>query len=72
MDAEDSLIAKMWMAAARARPQDVELQENWMMSNFDAGNWKQAQSVCFRLLADETSSPYAGVLLCANSAHRLP
>lgn len=44
--AEDLLIAKLWMNAARARPHDVELQENWMMVNFDAGEWKQAQSVC--------------------------
>jgi len=43
--AEDLSIAKLWMNAARARPHDVELQENWMMVNFDAGEWKQAQSV---------------------------
>jgi len=44
--AEDLSTAKLWMNAARARPHDVELQENWMIANFDAGDWKQAQSVC--------------------------
>jgi len=45
MEAEDQLIAKLWMTAARARPQDAELQESWMMATFDAREWKQAQSV---------------------------
>lgn len=53
--AEDLSTAKLWMNAARARPHDVELQENWMIANFDAGDWKQAQSVCLHFFLSRYS-----------------
>ena len=63
IDAGDQSIAKLWMTAARARPQDADLQENWMMVNFDAGDWRQAQSVWTLLLMPEAVVPLGSEIM---------
>jgi N-terminal acetyltransferase B complex non-catalytic subunit len=56
MDDQTDLRSALWEKAAKAKPQDLDLQMRWFMDGFDSQDWKSAQKVIWHKHRISTSS----------------
>lgn len=45
LDGHAEIRSSLWEKAARAKPQDLEIQLEWFKSAFESDDWKSAQKV---------------------------
>ncbi|KAL2001097.1 hypothetical protein VTN02DRAFT_2229 [Thermoascus thermophilus] len=45
LDGHEATVRALWERAAKAKPQDLEVQMRWFTDAFEGGDWKSAQKV---------------------------
>lgn len=45
LDGHDTTMRGLWEKAAKAKPQDLDIQMRWFTYAFEGGDWKSAQKV---------------------------
>lgn len=45
MNGQEDIKRSLWERAAKAKPQDLEIQMRWFTYSFEADDWKSAQKV---------------------------
>lgn len=48
----DVTARSLWEKAAKAKPQDHEIQSQWFIRSFEGEDWKSAQKVCENILPE--------------------
>lgn len=56
MDGHGETRSMLWEKAAKAKPQDHELQMRWFTFAFDDNDWKSAQKVSARPFPEQTEA----------------
>jgi N-terminal acetyltransferase B complex non-catalytic subunit len=56
LDGQDATRSNLWERAAKATPQDLEIQGRWFTYAFESNDWKSAQKVSTSDNSDESQS----------------
>jgi len=56
LDGHGETRSRLWERAAKAKPQDLEIQLEWFTTSFESNDWKSAQKVSSKILQFRTLS----------------